>query len=173
MSGLENASSLDPLADRLRTRVRSTVRHPAARRLLHGTWLGHPLHPVLVHLPVGAFLSAGVLDALPGERRAATTLIAVGVAGAVPAAVAGLMDWSVLDRPQRRVGLVHAAANTLALGLYAGSLLARGSGRPGIGRALAYAGLSVAGGSAYLGGHLTYEQGARVRPASDPVPATA
>jgi nitrite reductase/ring-hydroxylating ferredoxin subunit len=156
---LEQARSLDPVSEQLQQIVTRTVRPQPLKDLLHGTWLGHPLHPVLVQVPVGAFMSAAVLDLVPGGRRAAGTLIGLGVASAVPAAAAGLTDWSEMTKDRRRVGLVHAAANTVALGLYVGSLSARFSGRPARGKALAWAGLSVAGASAYLGGHLSYAQG--------------
>ena len=126
--------------------------------LLHGTWLGHPLHPVLVQVPVGSWVSAGVLDAIPSMRPAATVLIGTGVAAAVPAAASGAADWSEQGIGVRRLGAVHAAANTVALGLYVGSLTARAKGRGTLGRVLAYAGLSVAGGSAAIGGHMSYAQ---------------
>jgi nitrite reductase/ring-hydroxylating ferredoxin subunit/uncharacterized membrane protein len=160
MTGLERADSLDAVGDRLQAGVQATVRPQRVLDMLHGTWLGHPLHPVLVQVPVGAFLSAAVLDALPGRRRSASTLIGVGIAGALPAAAAGAVDWSTLTREQRRVGLVHASSNTVSLALYVGSLVARSRRRYALGRVLAYAGLSVAGAGAYLGGHLSYQQGA-------------
>ncbi|MEV6599184.1 Rieske (2Fe-2S) protein [Actinoplanes sp. NPDC051346] len=166
ISRLEKATALDAVSDRLQNAVLTVARPKRLRDVLHGTWLGHPLHPVLVQVPVGAFMSAAVLDALPGQRKAATTLIAVGTAAAAPAIAAGWVDWSSLSRDQRRVGMVHAAANAVALGLYAGSLAARFSGRPGWGRLLAYAGLTMAGGGAYLGGHLSFEQGAGMNVAS-------
>ncbi len=162
LNRLEQAASLDRVGDRLQTAVQATIRTQSLRDLLHGVWLGHPLHPVLVQVPVGAFISTGVLDLLPGQRRAATTLVAVGTAATLPAAVAGLTDWSTLAPEQRRVGLVHAAGNTVALAFYTGSLVARLRGRQGMGRLLAYAGLSAAGASAYLGGHLSYKEGAQV-----------
>lgn len=162
LNRLEQASSLDVTGDRLKGAVEGVLRPQRLRDLLHGVWLGHPLHPVLVQLPVGAFMSTAVLDLLPGQRRAATTLVGVGTAAALPAAVAGLNDWASLAREQRRVGLVHAAANTVALGLYAGSLAARLRGRHGRGRLLAYLGLAAAGRGAYLGGHLSYKEGAGI-----------
>ena len=161
-SRLEQASVLDGVSDRLQGVVQAAIKPRRLRDLLHGTWLGHPLHPVLVQLPVGAFFSAAILDVVPGQEKAATTLIAVGTIGAAPAIAASLNDWSVLSKDQRRVGLVHAAANTVALGFYAGSLAARVSGRRGLGKILGYAGLSIAGAGAYLGGHLSYEQGAQM-----------
>ena len=169
ISQLEQASALDAVSDRLQGVVQRVMKPRALRDLLHGTWLGHPLHPVLVQFPVGAFMSAAVLDALPGQSKAATTLIAAGTAGAFPAIAAGLVDWSSLSRDQRRVGLVHATTNTVALGFYAGSLVARFSGRRGLGKLLGYAGLSIAGAGAYLGGHLSYEQGAQMNHGSTEV----
>lgn len=166
LNRLEQAASLDRFADPLQSAVTTAVRPQRLRDFLHGVWLGHPLHPVLVQLPVGAFMSAGVLDLLPGQRRAATTLVGVGVASSLPAAAAGLTDWSSLAPEQRRVGLVHAAGNTVALGCYVASLVARARGRHLAGRALGYAGLSAAGASAYLGGHLSYKEGAGVNHAA-------
>jgi nitrite reductase/ring-hydroxylating ferredoxin subunit len=136
ISRLEQAVELDAVSDRLQGVVQRVVRSRRLQDLLHGTWLGHPLHPALVQLPVGAFMSAAVLDALPGQHKPATTLIAVG---------------------------------TVALGLYAGSLAARLSGRRGLGKLLGYAGLSVAGAGAYLGGHLSFEQGAQMNHGSSEV----
>ncbi|MGK5680079.1 Rieske 2Fe-2S domain-containing protein [Actinoplanes sp. URMC 104] len=152
---LEQARSLDGVVEKLQAAIVATPRR--MRDLLHGTWMGHSLHPVLVQVPVGAFISAAVLDLLPGQRRAATTLIAVGTAGVAPAAAAGWTDWSQMTKDKQRVGLVHASANVVAAGLYTASLVARARGRDG--RVLSYAGLSVAGLGAYIGGHLSYARG--------------
>ncbi|GIM90935.1 Rieske (2Fe-2S) protein [Paractinoplanes toevensis] len=158
LTRLEEARSLDTVSDKLQEAVLGASRPQRLKDLLHGTWLGHPLHPVLVQAPVGAFISTAILDLLPGTRRATTTLVAVGTAGAVPAIAAGLVDWSEMTKDRRRVGLVHAAANVVAVGLYAGSLVARLRGNTARGKALGFAGLSVAGLGAYLGGHLAYAQ---------------
>src|SRR4051794_9513362 len=117
MTKLEQASGLDRVGDRLQRAVLATIRPRRVRDLLHGVVLGHPLHPAMVQVPVGAWISAAVLDLMPGQRRAATTLVGVGTAAALPAAVAGLNDWAALSRDQRRVGLVHAASNTVGLAL--------------------------------------------------------
>jgi nitrite reductase/ring-hydroxylating ferredoxin subunit/uncharacterized membrane protein len=154
------------VSDKLQETVQTVVQTQALKDLLHGVWLGHPLHPVLVQVPVGAFLSASVLDFVPGGRRAATTLIALGTASAPAVMAAGLMDWSQMTRDRRRVGLVHAAANTVALGFYVSSLVARSSGQRSHGRMLALAGLSVASVGAYLGGHISYAQGGGMNQAS-------
>ncbi|MEU2612275.1 Rieske 2Fe-2S domain-containing protein [Micromonospora sp. NPDC007271] len=162
LNKLEQANRLDRIGDRLQQIVQGTLRSRRVRDLLHGVWLGHPLHPAMVQVPVGAWMSGAVLDMMPGQQRAATTLIRIGTLSALPAAVAGLNDWAALSRDQRRIGLVHAAANTIGLACYAGSLAARRNGRYGMGRALAYLGLTAASSGAYLGGHLAYKQGAQV-----------
>jgi nitrite reductase/ring-hydroxylating ferredoxin subunit len=148
----------DKVIDPARKAVQAALRPAALKDALHGTWLGHPLHPVLVQIPVGSWASAGLLDAIPPLRPAATVLIGTGVAAAVPAAMAGAADWSEQDAGVRRLGALHAVMNTAALGLYVGSLVARGRGRGGLGRLLSYAGLGIASGSAAIGGHISYAQ---------------
>ena len=157
-----DAAAIDKVAEPVRRAVQGVLRPQALKDLLHGTWLGHPVHPVLAQVPVGTWLSAGVLDLIPPLRPAATTLIGTGVAAAVPTALAGAADWSEAGTGVRRLGLLHAAANTTALGLYVGSLVARGRGRGGLGRGLAYAGLGIAAGSATVGGHMSFSQSAGV-----------
>ena len=130
-------------------------------------WLGHPLHPFLVQIPVGSFASAAVLDALPGHERSADVLVATGIASAGPAAAAGLADFAEMHEQQQRVGVVHAAANTVAIALYTGSLVARVRGDRTTGRVLGYAGLSMLGLSGYLGGHLAYRQAVGANHAED------
>jgi nitrite reductase/ring-hydroxylating ferredoxin subunit len=166
VKALERLTALDSIGEPIRNAVQAALGTGRLRDALHGVPLGHPLHPALIHAPIGAWISAAILDALPGQRSAATALVAVGTASAVPAAVAGANDWASLSREQRRVGLVHAAANTAAVGLYGASLVARLRGRHRAGRRLAYLGLAVGGGSAYLGGHLTYAQSAAVNQAA-------
>lgn len=169
LTRLETARALDPVSDKIQEAIISAPVPRGLRDLLHGTWIGHALHPVLVQVPVGAFISSAVLDLLPGTRRAATTLVAVGTAGAVPAVAAGWADWAEMTKDRRRVGLVHAAANAVAVGLYATSLAARLRGNHARGRAFGLAGLSVAGLGAYLGGHLAYAQSAGTNQAAPEV----
>ncbi len=150
-----------PGADRLIDAVRAVVRAAPlgdARDALHGRWLGHPVHPLMVQVPIGTWLSAAVLDALPGQRRAARALVGVGLAAAGPAAVAGWTDWAELPKEQQRVGLVHAAGNVTAVGLYAASFAARCRGREARGKALGLAGLAAVSLGGALGGHLAYRQ---------------
>src|SRR3954452_19967213 len=142
------------LAEPPRSAVNAILQPQAVKDVLHGSWLGHPLHPVLAMVPVGTWLSAGILDVARPTRPAATVLIGTGVAASLPAALAGAADWTEQEIGVRRLGAVHAAANSVALGLYVGSLVARARGRGGLGPVLSYAGLGVAGGSAAIGGHM-------------------
>jgi nitrite reductase/ring-hydroxylating ferredoxin subunit/uncharacterized membrane protein len=152
-----DAAALDKVIDPARRAVQAVLPQ-SVKNLLHGTWLGHPVHPVLVHVPVGTWVSAGLLDLVPRLRPAATVLIGTGVAAAVPASLSGAADWSEQDVGVRRLGALHATLNAAALGLYAGSLVARKRDREALGLVLSYAGLGVATGSAAVGGHMSYAQ---------------
>jgi nitrite reductase/ring-hydroxylating ferredoxin subunit len=155
---LADVTAFDKVIEPARQAVNAALRPQGVKDLLHGTWLGHSLHPVLVQVPVGSWLSAGLLDAVPPLRPAATVLIGTGVVAAVPASLAGAADWSEQDVGVRRLGALHAVANTAALGLYVGSLVARGQRRGTLGRVLSYAGLGIAGGASAIGGHLSFAQ---------------
>ena len=154
------AQRLDPAARALTAAVQRRIGTGSRADALHGVWAGQPVHPTLTGLPMGFWTSAAVLDFVPGSERAARALIALGLAGSVPAAAAGLADWSALHREQQRVGLAHGAANAGAWTLFAGSLLARATGREATGRVLALGGLATLTAGAYLGRHLAFPLGA-------------
>lgn len=131
------------------------------KNFLHGTWLGHQLHPVVTDVPVGAWTVAAVLDCmeLAGKREyapGADAAVAIGLAGAVGAAVTGITDWSDTSGDSRKVGLMHGLLNTAAAALYTGSLVCRSKKSRGAGIGLAMLGYAIAGTSAYLGGHLVF-----------------
>jgi uncharacterized membrane protein len=163
LGALEGQEWLDCLANPMRRVVRA-LPLGSGRDILRGQWLGHPLHPALVQLPIGAWTSAAILDLLPGEGRAARRLVAVGLAGAGPAVLAGWLDWAEQPPRQARVGLVHVASNLTAVAAYAASLAARRDGRPVLGRLLGFAGLTAATAGGVLGGHIAYRQPAGRRP---------
>jgi len=121
---LEGREALDGVSDRIAGFVNSTVK--PAKSLLSGTWLEHPLHPLLTDLPIGCWSGAVILDLFGGSGAvdAVDPLVGLGALAAVPAAVSGLSDWADSYGPERRVGLVHAAANLTGLGLFAASLMA-------------------------------------------------
>jgi len=101
-------------------------RREAVSNALHGTWLGHPLHPALTAVPTGAVATAVALDAasvLPGHspavRDASRLALGVGIIGSLGAAVTGATDWQHTHDQSRRVGIVHGLLNTVATALYA------------------------------------------------------
>jgi nitrite reductase/ring-hydroxylating ferredoxin subunit len=156
---VEGFEALDGVAGRLAEVVRSALPRPA-KDALSGTWLGHPLHPLLTDIPAGAWAAAAALD-LVGSP-AADAAIAVGLAGVPLTAAAGAADWSDLRGETQRVGLVHAGANVVASLLYLSSLRARRHGHRGRGRVLAMAGLAAVSAAGFLGGHLTLRRGVGV-----------
>ena len=155
---LGNQESLDSLATPLQEAIRSLFKGEV-KDLLHGKWLGHPLHPALIDLPLGSWTLAAIFDALEvagvHEGKVADKAIGIGLLGAVAAAVAGLNDWSETDNRAKRIGLVHGVMNLTATALYAISLPTRRRSRSS-GIALSMTAFGVALTSAWLGGHLTY-----------------
>ena len=170
---LEATDAIDRVAGPVHRKVTAILPSGPVKDVLHGVWLGHPLHPALTDLPIGFWTSAFVLDLAGGRRArpAADALVGIGVATALPTAVTGLADWSDMDEPERRSGLVHAAANVVATALYGLSFLARRRGHRTGGVALGLAGATAATAGAFLGGHLAYRRGAGVnRAAAAPAP---
>ncbi|WP_349637097.1 Rieske (2Fe-2S) protein [Streptomyces sp. RerS4] len=159
MDRIESSERTDRLADAVRWLVRAAPLG-RSRDVLHGRWLGHPVHPLMVQLPLGSWMSAAVLDCVPGQQRAAHTLVGVGLVAALPAAVAGWTDWAELRRPQMRVGLLHAATNAAGIACYAASFAARTRGRFARGRLWGLAGLTAVGVGGALGGHMAFRQAA-------------
>jgi nitrite reductase/ring-hydroxylating ferredoxin subunit/uncharacterized membrane protein len=160
MKRLERAAALDELAGKLADVVGTATRPRLVKNALSGTWLGHRLHPALIPIPIG-FWSGALLFDLVATRRArwaADVLVGAGVAAAVPTAAAGLSDWADAEPEARRVGLVHAGVNTLALACYSASLVARLLGGRKAGFGLSLAGAAAMGAGGYLGGHLAYVQ---------------
>jgi nitrite reductase/ring-hydroxylating ferredoxin subunit len=152
------AAPLDPVSDVVQGAMKALPK--PLRGVLDGVWFGNPLHPALTDVPLGAWSAAALLDLVGSES--ADAALAVGVLGAIPAAVTGTNDWSYLRGEEKRVGMVHALLNATALALNVGSLVARRGGNRGLGRALsgiAYGGTLL---SAHLGGVLAYGYGVRV-----------
>jgi nitrite reductase/ring-hydroxylating ferredoxin subunit/uncharacterized membrane protein len=136
---------------------------------LHGTWLGHPLHPALTSVPTGAVATTLVMDAasvLPGSaarlRDGSRFALGVALVGSVGAAATGLTDWQHTHEQSRRIGLVHGALNAIATGLYAASWWDRRRGRHRRGMASSALGYGLSLGGGYLGGCLVFGAGTGV-----------
>ena len=169
IKAVEQQEVLDRLSDQIQPLVRDTFKSagPAGREVknfLHGTWLGHPLHPALTDVPLGAWTAALALDAMEsisGRRElgaGADAAIAVGLVGAAGAAVTGLTDWSETSGRARKVGILHGLLNVGATALYTTSLVLRRKKKRGAGVGFAMLGYAVSSASAYLGGHLVFSE---------------
>ena len=123
----------EPLADAIRSAYSTAgSAGQVIKNAMHGVWLGHPLHPVFTDIPLGAWTTGLVLDAVaavrdePAIEDAADMAIAIGLVGAAGAALTGLTDWSETSGTSRRTGLLHGLMNIAATTLYAGAYLAAG-----------------------------------------------
>jgi nitrite reductase/ring-hydroxylating ferredoxin subunit/uncharacterized membrane protein len=167
--GASPAKAGQPLDEKLQKSLDNMLYgggHPSAQKLrnfLNGTWLGEPLHVVLTDVPVGVWTVAMVFDALDVAydrrefKRACETSIGLGLLGAAGAAVTGITDWSDVDPPARRLGLIHGALNLSGIALFATSLLLRRKKSREIGRIASILGYAVMSYAAHLGGKLVYE----------------
>ncbi len=150
-------------------------KHPVSP-LLAGPY-GHPLHPLLVTVPIGSWVASLVFDI--GSHVAgrggvladgSLWLIAVGVLGALAAAAIGFLDLLAIPTGTRafRTGLVHMSLNLVVTAAYAvGFAWRRGDyghgASVGAGQlALSAASLAVLSVSGFLGGKLAYRYGVRV-----------
>jgi nitrite reductase/ring-hydroxylating ferredoxin subunit/uncharacterized membrane protein len=162
---------LDAAAKPLAKAIRDLTSPKKIKEALSGTWLGHPVHPMLVAVPIGNWVSAVLLDWVGGDdaETGADLLVGAGLATAVPTVATGYNDWADSEPASdevRRVGLVHAAANAAGAILFGASLAARLKGDRLRGKLLGLAGVSVVGAGGFLGGHLAYNTGVGVDPAT-------
>jgi hypothetical protein len=153
---LEDAQGLDRPVHALEPSVQAWFGTGTRGSVLRGAWLGHAVHPILTDVVLGTWTSATVLDLLggPDSAAAAQRLIGTGLVAVGPTAWTGWAEWSAAGSREKRVGLVHAVTNGVAIGVYAASWVARRRGRHGAGAGLALIGATVSGVGAYLGGHL-------------------
>lgn len=135
---------------------------------------GHPFHPILVTVPIGAWVSSLVFDV--GSRivdgaeflvRGSGWLIAIGVVGAVAAALVGFLDLLAIPTGTRafRTGIVHMSLNLTVTAAYLVNFLWRQGNDAAVGAeplVLSVVSLAALGASGYLGGKLAYHYGVRV-----------
>jgi nitrite reductase/ring-hydroxylating ferredoxin subunit/uncharacterized membrane protein len=167
IDALEQQDWLDRVSQAAQQAVQQLIKAggPIAHKVennLHGTGLGHPIHPAITDIPLGAWtvaLAFDMIETLNGDdslAAGADSAIMIGLVGAVSAASTGIADWQTLDTKPLRIGFLHGLLNITATLLYAASLLLRRSGDRAAGRGLAFAGYSIALTAAYLGGDLVY-----------------
>lgn len=106
----------------------------AIKGFLQGKWLGHPLHPALVHIPTALWPAALLFDLLswtdlggPIPVQISYYAIFTGLIVALVAAVTGLADWSDIkpDKPAKKIGLTHMVLNLTVAALFALNLWLR------------------------------------------------
>ncbi|MEO5680260.1 MAG: DUF2231 domain-containing protein, partial [Acidimicrobiales bacterium] len=153
---IEGLAFLDPPAKAVGAVVAKVVPPGRWKDLLSGTWLGHALHPLLTDLPIGFWTSAWTLDLVGGRRSevAARRLVGLGILTAVPTALTGASDWGDTQGGERRIGLVHAAANSAALASFVVSYACRRRGHRATGIAWGWVGAAAVTAGGHLGGHL-------------------
>ncbi|HEY7348886.1 MAG TPA: Rieske 2Fe-2S domain-containing protein [Ktedonobacterales bacterium] len=139
------------------------------KNLSHGTSLGHPLHPALTDIPVGAWLGTLVLDIIwlatnrsSGTATASNILLIVGLVGAVLSVLSGTIDWNDTYGSERRVGIAHGIVNTIATLVYVVALVLRLTGNQFSGFILSTIGLVILLLGAYLGGEMVFGKGTQV-----------
>lgn len=146
------------------------------KAVLQGKPFGHPLHPALVHLPIGLFVFSVLLDVASylvadGNPlvRGAFYAILFGVVAALVAAVPGLVDWSEIraDHPARKTATTHMQLNLAMVAIFAIDLLLRfnqlaAPATPPLLFLLSLLGVAILAVSGYLGGMLVYDDGIAV-----------
>lgn len=139
-------------------------------------WYGHPVHPAVVSVPIGAWAASVVFDVashLVDDPeflvRAAAWLLVIGLAGALLAGLVGFLDLVAIPTGTRafRTGLLHAAVTLLATAVFLVDALLRrtaSSTAPTatVPLALSVVGLLVLFAGGFLGGELVFRYGVRV-----------
>jgi uncharacterized membrane protein len=142
-----------------------------------GKWLKHPLHPIVVHVPVGLWPAAFLFDGLSRLKIGGNTIvqlsffcIAVGLLAALIAVPTGVLDWGEVkkEKPAWRIGLYHMALNLVVALLFAMNLGLRiedfrnAESVAVMPLALSGIGTVLLFGGAYLGGLMVYDHGVGV-----------
>ncbi|PYK40261.1 MAG: hypothetical protein DME49_01025 [Verrucomicrobia bacterium] len=143
---------------------------------LEGKPLRHPVHPMLVHFPIGLFILSLLLDlaslafpSVPNLVRDSFYAMLVGIITALFAAVPGFVDYTDIrsDHPAKRTATAHMILNLLVVALYGINLGVRSSMLadskiPLLPLVLSLVGVALLSASGYLGGRLVYDEGISV-----------
>ena len=130
---------------------------------LHGKWMGHPLHPVLTDITIGAWVMGGIFDAvgaMTGDstiKKMGDRLAEAGTISAIPTALSGLADYSTFPEWSATPATLHGAMNIVNIALYGVSIRDRRKGNHTRGVILSTVALGLSCVSAWLGGMLVYK----------------
>ncbi|MGH8670100.1 MAG: DUF2231 domain-containing protein [Burkholderiales bacterium] len=132
---------------------------------------GHPIHPMLVPIPIGLWIFSLVCDLIHagGSTNPAWSTVALytmggGIVGALLAALPGLVDLLSLPPGPRKTALVHMTINLVVVALYAVNLWLRlpAPEKPGGLMWLSVLAIGLLVISGWLGGKMVYELGVAV-----------
>ena len=132
---------------------------------------GHPIHPMLIPLPIGFFVGALVCDIIlwfthnPFWPQVSVVLIGFGIVGALLAALFGFIDYGTapMSDAAKSTATRHMVLNLLTVVIFAVAFWLRlGDNTSTAGIVLTVVGVIVLGVSGYLGGHLSYHYGVGV-----------
>ncbi|HWC74021.1 MAG TPA: DUF2231 domain-containing protein [Gemmatimonadales bacterium] len=141
--------------------------------------LGHPVHQMLIVLPLGLLVTAIIFDIVHllggglGWAQVSYWIIAAGVIGGLLSAPFGFIDWLGVPSGTRakRIGAIHGIGNVIVVLLFAISWLLRRPS-PTAPAAAAYVfsfvGFAVAGVTAWLGGEMVNRLGIGVYAGANP-----
>ena len=163
VEAIEDADFMDEVSEKVA--VATEKLFPGKMKdIASGTWMGHPLHPLLTDLPIGFWIGSMILDLLGGKngRKAADRMVLAGILAAAPTAYTGWSEWVDCRGREMRVGTVHALSNVTAVLLYTSSYLARKRGDRARGVQLGFLGAGALSVGGFLGGHLAYRMGVGV-----------
>lgn len=157
LEGLEQNPELGRIAAEMTPKVDSLLGSGPVSDALRGRSLGHALHPLLVQVPIGALLSASVLDLVQGRRagRQSRLLMGLTCVSVAPAAISGWAEWAHADERTKRVGIVHAGLNAAGVVTSVASFLLRLRGWSPAAAVLTGVAGAAFGAGGLLGGHLS------------------
>lgn len=158
---------LDALAKPFSSWIASLYGSPREKKyrikdIINGTWFGHPLHPVFVTIPLGAWACTLMFDMFWLKRqdeisaRGADLTMWLGLSGALVSAITGATNWVDTDGMEKRTGMLHALLNGGITVTNLASAILRLLRRRRAAITLATIGYAVALYSAYLGGELSF-----------------
>ena len=140
--------------------------------------LGHPVHQMLIPLPLGLLSGSVAFDVVhrvTGDDTwgtVTTATIAAGIVGGLLAAPFGVVDWAAIPDGTRakRIGSLHGLGNVAVLGLFGASWWLRHEKPQAMGTlpfGLSLAGMALAAGTGWLGGELVDRLGVGVDPGAN------
>jgi len=130
---------------------------------------GHPIHPMLVVVPIGLWVFSFVCDLVfrfgngnPNWEVVAWYTMIGGIVGALVAAVPGLIDMLALPRHVKRIALIHMAINLTVVALYVVNAWMRRDGVSDAAIWLSLVAVAMLAVSGWLGGHMVFVHGVAV-----------